>query len=170
MNDLRPVSLLPLPGKLLERLIHTHISTYLETNGLLDERQGGFRKGHSTISTIAEFTDDLFEDINNNKLTLATFIYLRKAFDTVNHFILLQKLLKLGIKGKIFEWAKSYLSKRSQCTIVNGTRSDVLGVECGVPQGSILGPLMFLIYINDLGRECDTLNTRFYADDTVIYY
>ena len=122
VNNLRPVSLLPLPGKLLERLIHTHISTYLETNGLLDERQGEFRKGHSTISTIAEFTDDLFEDINNNQLTLATFIDLRKAFDTVNHFILLQKLLKLGIKDKIFEWVKSYLSKRSQCTIVNGIR------------------------------------------------
>ena len=91
VTNYRPISKIPLPGKVLERIIHTHISSYLEENNLLNDQQGGFRKGHSTISTVADFADDLFHNMDDNKSTLASFIDMSKAFDVVNHAILLSK-------------------------------------------------------------------------------
>ena len=142
-NNYRPVSLLPLPGKLLEKIVHKHLLNYLETYDLLNAAQGGFRPGHSTTDTIARFTDDVLLKANDSQCTLATFIDLRKAFDTVDHSILSHKLISLGIKNVTLEWIKSYLSDRGQCTLANGYLSSNLPVVCGVPQGSILGPLIF---------------------------
>ena len=169
VNNYRPISLLPLPGKLLEKLVHSHVSDYVEANNILDARQGGFRAGHSTIDTVACFTDDIYESVNVNHHTLAAFIDLRKAFDTVNHEILLKKLKMYGIVGNLLEWCKSYLKDREQCTIVNSVTSSYQSVGCGVPQGSILGPLMFLIFINDIGNDLHNTRVRLYADDTVLY-
>ena len=101
VNNLRPVSLLPLPGKLAERLMHTHISDFVETNGLISSKQVGFLKGRSTISTVAELTDDIFLGLNNKVYTLASFIDLKKAFDTINQKILLQKLPFFGLNNGI---------------------------------------------------------------------
>ena len=112
--------------------------------------RGDFRKDHSTISTIADLTDDLFCNINDGLTTIAAFVDLRKAFDTVNTKILLDKLVNAGIRGNVFNWRKNYLTGRQQCTLANGKKSPMLPVVCGVPQGSVLGPLFFLVYVNDI--------------------
>ena len=169
VNNYRPVSLLPLPGKLIEKIVRTRLFSYLELYDLLNQCQGGFRPGRSTIDTAAELTDDIMLQMNDSSCTLATFIDFRKAFDTVNHNILLNKLDRLGIHGKTFVWLTSYLYDRCQCTLANGIRSAQLPITCGVPQGSILGPLLFLIYVNDISYNITNSNTKLYADDTVIY-
>ena len=169
VNNLRPVSLLPLPGKIAERLMHTHLSKYIEDNGLLSNKQGGFRKGRSTISTVAELTDDISLGVNNREYTIASFIDLKKAFDTINHNILLQKLPSFGLNIVIINWIQNYLSNRKQKCSVNGMTSEERDIICGVPQGSILGPLLFLLYVNDLGINLLHSNVLLYADDTVLF-
>ena len=167
-TNYRPISQLPLPGKILEQIIHNRIDTFCNNNNILNENQGGFRKNHSTISTVASFTDELYDAMNNKKFSLAVFIDLSKAFDTVNHNILLQKLTKLGIRNKCLDLITNYLSDRCQKTVVNGIESDHKTISCGVPQGSVLGPLLFLFYINDLCNIITNCKPYLYADDTVL--
>ena len=155
VGNYRHVSLLPLPGKMLEKIVHKRITEFWETNDFLSKDQGGFRKGFSTVATIADLTDDLFVQINKGNTTLATFFDLRKAFDTVNTNILKRKLEKSGVRNQVLQWCADYLSNRSQCTFVNGTTSGLLPVTCGVPQGSVLGPLFFLVYVNDIQGAFD---------------
>ena len=157
VGNYRPVSLLPLPSKIIERIVHNRLSSFLEENNILDPNQGGFRKGHSTVNTISKLTNDIFEGINKGDLTTSCFIDMAKAFDTVNHVILCKKLAKLGIKGNIFKWIQNYLSDRKQCTFANGMVSSLLDITCGVPQGSILGPLFFIIYVNDMKHVLKTV-------------
>ena len=167
-TNYRPISQLPLPGKILEQIIHKKIDTFCNENDILNKNQGGFRKNHSTVSTVANFTDNLYTAINNNKFSLATFIDFSKAFDTVNHDILIKKLGKLGIRGKNQNLIKNYLENRLQKTVVNDIESDFNNISCGVPQGSVLGPLLFLIYVNDLCNAITRCCTYLYADDTVL--
>ena len=167
-NNYRPISLLPLPGKIAERIVHTRLITYFETNSFLNKNQGGFRKNNSTINSISEFTHEIFTAINDSNTSLATFIDFSKAFDTVNHFILIEKLKKYGIVNSNLAWLQNYLLNRKQCTTVNGTTSDLLNISCGVPQGSILGPILFSIYINDLSHVVTNTSMYLYADDTVL--
>ena len=169
VTNLRPVSLLPLPGKLLEKVMHKRISKYLEVNNILSSFQGGYRKNHSMVQTIADFTDDILRERNVARFTLAIYIDLKKAFDTVDHTILVNKLERYGISDKTVKWMKDYLSNRKQRTLANWIMSSIENVTCGVPQGSILGPLMFLIYVNDVERSCSHSRVRLYADDTVLY-
>ena len=144
VSNYRPISLLPLPGKILEKIVHKKISHYLEINDLLCNEQCGFRKERSTVHNIVSLTDSLLNAINNSDTSMAVFIDLKKAFDTINHSILLKKLEFMGIKGNLLLWITNYLHERSQKTIANDHLSNCLPITCGVPQGSILGPLFFI--------------------------
>ena len=167
-GNYRPISILPLPGKLLERCYHRHISNYLEVNCLLSDNQFGFRRGRSTIAAVGKLTNRILLGINENKLTYVSYIDLTKAFDTVCHKILLQKLSHLGIDGNIGKCMENYLLNRYQVTKIGENLSPPLEVKCGVPQGSVLGPLMFLIYINDINDYMDKDSIELFADDAAI--
>ena len=169
VSNLRSVSLLPITSKLIEKIVHNRIYKFLEINNILDERQGGFRPNHSTCNTTATFIDDIYTAMNNNDIVIATYNNAMKAFDTVNHDILLKKAQKYGIVEDVLEWLKNYLSDRFQCTVANNITSNLEPVTCGVPQGSVCGPLLFLIYINDLSKIMDYCKVSLYADDTVLY-
>ena len=130
---------------------------------------GGVVKGKSTISTVADLTDDILLGMNNKEYTLASFIDLKKAFDTINHEILLQKLPYFGLNMDIIKWIQNYLTNRRQKCTVNGMTSEEKDITCGVPQGSILGPLLFLLYVNDVGANMIHSNVLLYVDDTVIF-
>ena len=168
--NLRPVSILPLPSKIIEKIVHNRIYNHCNDNKLLEERQGGFRPNHSTISTTSYFINDLYSAMNNNEITIAVYIDAMKAFDTVNHDILLKKLPHFGIRGRCADWLKDYLQNRKQCTIANGITSNLIPITCGVPQGSVCGPLLFLIYINDIVKSIQKCQVSLYADGTVLYY
>ena len=170
VNNFRPVSLLPIQGKLIEKIVHKRIVEWLDQNNILDSRQGGFRKGHSTTDTTVNFVNDLYSAINDEKVTIAVYIDLRKAFDTVNHQILCRKMENYGIIDQNLTWIRSYLSDRTQSVFVNGTTSNEEPISCGVPQGSVLGPLLFLIYVNNMKNSLSVSSYHLYADDTVIYY
>ena len=136
----------------------------------LFQNQFGFRKNNSTTFALLEITEKIRETIDNKKYGCRIFIDLRKAFDTVNHEILLKKLEHYGIRGKALTWFTSYLTNRKQYVFLNGECSESKYITCGVPQGSCLGPLLFLIYINDLPNISEVLHFYLFADDTNIYY
>ena len=169
VSNYRPISLLPVPGKIFEHVLHDHISYFLERINYRSYKQNGFRKKHSTLDGIVNFTSDIFQSIDRGEYTLAAFIDLKKAFDTVNHNIHLEKLNYAGIKNKLLKLIKSYLTNRSQRTFCNGKLSKVQDITCGVPQGLILGPLFFILYINDMEEMLGENTFQLYADDTVIY-
>ena len=169
VGNYRPVSLLPLPLKIIEKIVHGRLSNFFELRNILDPNQGGFRKGHSTINTISKLTNEIFKGMNQRELTTACFIDMAKAFDTVNHDILCNKLQKIGISGNVLKWVKNYLNNRTQCTNANGVTSTSLNITCGVPQGSILGPLFFIVYVNDIIASLRHCNYLLYADDTVLF-
>ena len=169
VSNYRPVSLLPVTGKIFEKILHYQIVNFLDNNDFLSDKQNGFRKGKSTLESIVNFTSDIFDSINERNYTVATFIDLKKAFDIVNHKILMGKLYLAGINGNTLKLITNYLENRYQKTITNGKVSELKKITCGVPQGSILGPLFFLIYINDLQGVLGNNKFHLYADDTVIY-
>ena len=168
-TDLRPVALTPLPGKLLEKLICDRLQNWLTSNDILTKNQHGFRKKRSTISAIATLLDEIYKNINNNRNSYIIFLDLKKAFDTISHVKMIYKLQAMGLDIRTLSWFESYLTGRRQCVKLNSMTSDTLPITYGVPQGSILGPTLFSIYINEIANivNCGIV---LYADDTVIYH
>ena len=165
-GNYRPISVLPAISKIMERILYNQIYNYLTTFGLLSNSQFGFRKSHSTATALLECTNEWYVNLDRKLFNLVVFIDLKKAFDTVDHQILFKKLQHYGIKGQAHSLLKSYLTNRSQKCQLNGFVSSEQPIKCGVPQGSILGPLLFLLYINDLPECLDNTRPRLFADDT----
>ena len=169
VQNYRPISLLPLPGKILEKLVRSQLSDHLETSLLLHDAQHGFRKGHSTVHSVAQLTTYINANMDNKTPTFAAFVDFRTAFDCVQHGTLLDKLRELNLSKQVIDWSRSYLSLRRQRVYANGTYSTFLPITQGVPQGSVLGPLFYIIYANDLTKHVQNCQTALYADDTVLY-
>ena len=168
MNNYRPISLLSIFDKIMEKIMHERLYKFLELNNILYSKQFGFRKNNSTIDALIKITDKIRESVDKGKYGCGIFIDLRKAFDTVNHNILLLKMEHYGVRGPSLQWFRSYLSERKQYVYINGECSELKQISCGVPQGSVLGPLLFLIYINDLPNISKKLELYLFADDTNI--
>ena len=170
MSNYRPITVLPILSKILERLVHTQIYSYLSENKILSQSQFGFRPKLSTSTALAFFTDSILDNADNGLITASVFLDLSKAFDTVDHNILLRKLKLIGLDSKSLNWFESYLSNRLQKTSISNTLSSPLPVSVGVPQGSILGPLLFIIYVNEMPNIVKHCKIILYADDTLLYY
>lgn len=144
------------------------VTTHLETNNILTDAQHGFRKGRSCVSQLISIVDDLAAELNRGGQTDAILLDFSKAFDKVPHRRLLLKLAACGVEGKTLSWIKEFLSNRTQEVVVGGESSDIGHVTSGVPQGSVLGPTLFLVYINDLENNISS-TVRLFADDTILY-
>lgn len=168
-TEFRPINIIPTEAKILERIVYNQLEFYFENNQLISNYQSGFRKGHSCESLLNLVITNWKMAVNGKKCIIAVFIDLKRAFETINRDILTLKLKKYGIKNTELEWFRSYLNNRKQRTRVNNTVSDVLNVEIGVPQGSILGVLLFLIYINDMEKCVDLARLVLFADDALLY-
>ena len=168
-NNYRPISLLPVISKLLEKLIYCRLHQHLVLNNILNANQFGFRKNMSTYMPLLLLQEKITKAFETNKIVCGLYLDLRKAFDTVDINILLSKIQAYGIKDKAYEMINSYLCDRTQCVEIDTQRSSFLPIEIGVPQGSILGPLLFIIYINDFPNVSDKITSYLYADDTAIF-
>ena len=166
VSDYRLISLLSNLNKIMEKLIFKRIYEFLEKYNCFYDLQFGFRSKHSTVHALISITESIRSALDENKYVCGIFVDLQKAFDTVKHDILLDKLHHYGIRGKMNDWFKSYLQGRKQIVSVNGVDSDLRALKHGVPQGSVLGLLLFLIYINDLNTCISNSKVYHFADDT----
>jgi hypothetical protein len=168
MDNYRPISLLSIFSKILEKVVCNRLCSFLETNNILSGAQFGFRPGHSTVHPMVHFVNHVSKALNNKEHSIAIFCDLRKAFDSCDHEILLRKLSGVGIRGDTLAWFRNYLSNRQQFVTISGHNSSLKLIKLGVPQGSILGPILFLLYINDLPQS-SLLYDLLFADDTTLY-
>ena len=168
-TNYRPISLLPTVSKLLEKVVHKRIYHFMSSQDAFYKSQYGFRPKHSTINAVSELIHNTLHAFEENCDTVAAFLDLSKAFDTIDHKLLLHKLEHYGIRGIALKWFKSYLTNRKQYVHVNGVDSVIMDINCGVPQGSVLGPLLFILYTNDLPNTLMKTKCILFADDTTIY-
>ena len=145
------------------------LNTFIERYKILSNNQYGFRNNHSTSLALLDLVKELTNSIDDKKITVGNFSDLKKAFDTINHELLLKKLECYGIRGIAFSWLKNYIEKRKQFVSLNNVDSSLLDITCGVPQGSVLGPLLFILYINDLCNVSEFLRFVLFADDTNLF-
>ena len=170
LGNYRPISILPQFSKVLERVFYKRLMNFIEKNNILSNSQYGFRVNHSTNYALSELVELISDATENKKYALGLFIDLKKAFDTVDHTILIDKLSMYGVRGLPLDWVKSYLMQRQQYVSFNSTCSSKLEITCGVPQGSILGPLLFLLYVNDICNISTLVNLILFADDTSLFF
>jgi len=168
-GNYRPISTLPIMSKIFEKIMCAKLNEFLKYNNLLTPGQFGFRKNCSTADAVLEFVDCVNNTLDSKMSMITVFLDFSKAFDTVRHEILIEKLNHMGVRGKALEWFTSYLSGRQQCVEVDGIRSRPVGIRTGVPQGSVLGPLLFLLYINDMNKCATKLKFIHFADDTTVF-
>ncbi|MCG8032216.1 MAG: hypothetical protein JAZ03_08575 [Candidatus Thiodiazotropha taylori] len=167
-ENYRPISLTSVPGKVMEKIIRNAIVQHMTDNNLFNPSQHGFIKGKSCLTQLLEFIEDVSQAIDDGYNVDVIYLDFKKAFDKVPHQRLLLKLQNYGIKGQVYEWVKDFLSDRVQRVMVNGTPSEWAEVSSGIPQGSVLGPILFLVYINDMPDVIAVL-IKLYADDAKIY-
>ena len=168
VQNYRPISVLPAISKVIERVVHTQLSLHLDQLGYMYKHQYGFRRGRSTQQAIAQINNWVLESMDSGEVTGLLFLDISKAFDSLNHKVLLGKLESIGLSSKSVSWFRSYLVGRRQCVLINGELSDYCAITHGVPQGSILGPLLFNIYINSLSNSVEKARVILYADDAVL--
>ena len=166
----RPISILPSFSKIYEKVVFNRLLAYLDSKHILCDSQYGFRRNRSTYMSLIDLYDRISLAIDKREFSIGVFIDLSKAFDTLDHGILLRKLEHYGIRGVALHWFNSYLSNRKQCVTLNGATSSIQNIIYGVPQGSILGPLLFILYINDIVNCSDLLSFILFADDTTLVF
>ena len=169
-NDYRPISILPIISKCIEFCVNGQLTDYFEENKILTNHQFGFRKNHSTTYLTLDMFDELFDSKHKGNTPAIIFLDIKKAFDTVDHKILIDKLKFYGVDGTVILWIESYLSGRKQATKFLGIKSIYLCIKFGVPQGSLLGPLLFSIYINDIVNACNLSKPYLFADDGALLF
>ena len=169
LTNYRPISILPVLSKTLEKLFHKRLYKFLSINNILYQYQFGFRENHSTELALVTLNHNISTSFNSNKKVLGIFLDFSKAFDTINFQILLDKMQFYGIRGTPLLWIKNYLTPRTQYVVYDNIMSEAETTKTGVPQGSILGPLFFLIYINDLYKVSKNLHPLMYADDSNLF-
>ena len=170
VQNYRPISLTSVTSKMLEHIVHSNIMTFLEQHSILDDNQHGFRKNRSCETQLITTLNDFSNCLNNKKQIDAVLLDFSKAFDKVDHVQLLSKLEKYGIRHSLLSWITSFLSSREQTVLVEGKSSSAAPVTSGVPQGTVLGPLLFLVYINDIASKLSPgTKIRLFADDSLLY-
>ena len=170
INNFRAINLLPVMSKILEKLIYVRLISFLNQQKFFNAHQFGFRKNHSSSHASILLIEEITKAFKSKQHVLGIFLDLSKAFDTIDHGILLNKLYHYGIRGLAHDWFSSYLSNRTQQVEILNTLSDSKKIESGVPQGSILGPLLFLIYVNDFTNSLTAGKSIMFADDTNVFF